>query len=523
MCYFDAYAALGRNIHSPEGQPETAEAILAVMDHHGVHEALVVGALARDANPVVGNVRLVEELQGHPRLHPAWCAVMPHSRELPPPEELVAQMREQGVLALFLFHRIFDIRLSDWGVDELLAPMAEAGVPLFLCPEGGGSQAGTNATDWENVVRICRAFPELPVIVTEHRIYGSQRALYSAMAACPNLYIDIRAVWLHGRVEFLCREFGAERLVWSGGMPQLAPGVPLMQLNYSNITPEELELIAGGNLRRLFAWNPNFESAGEVKFPEPIDDLHRAVRERVDLSDLGVYDCHGHIGTMTPNHAIDNTLEEMVAEMDRFGVELCCVFGLEGVFGDERYGNELVADAVRRYPDRFIGFTMVNPNHGEAEMLRQLEEGLELGMQGVKLICSYHGYPTEGPLIDVACRFANAHRQFILNHDWGSPAQIERLCATYPEACFFTGHSASNYAEVTRKHPNLFICSCPFHVRGQVEQFVGMYGADRVLFGSDLTDLPIAWGLGPIMYARVSEEEKRLMLGGNLRRLVGRR
>ena len=35
-----------------------------------------------------------------------------------------------------------------------------------------------------------------------------------------------------------------------------------------------------------------------------------------------------------------------------------------------------------------------------------------------------------------------------------------------------------------------------------------------------LTDLPIGWGLAPIMYARIPEPEKRLILGGNLQRLM---
>ncbi|NLW50640.1 MAG: hypothetical protein GXY85_07310, partial [Candidatus Brocadiaceae bacterium] len=41
-----------------------------------------------------------------------------------------------------------------------------------------------------------------------------------------------------------------------------------------------------------------------------------------------------------------------------------------------------------------------------------------------------------------------------------------------------------------------------------------------LLFGSDLQDLPIAWGLGPILFARLPVEQKRMILGGNLRRLL---
>jgi predicted TIM-barrel fold metal-dependent hydrolase len=521
--FFDACCFLGRHVHMPEGQPETTEEILTAMDHFGIHEALVVDTLAREANPMAGNLRIIARTRAHPRLHPAWAGLMPHSRELPPPRELVAQMRERGVGALFLFYGQFDIRLDEWGVDSLLAALAESRVPVFLCANNWRKQSPMDATDWPNVVRICRAFPELPVVVTESRIYKSQRAAYAAMAACPNLHLDLSAWWLHKRVEFLCREFGAERLIWGSQLPERNPGVPMMQIAYSDISDDALALIAGGNLRRLLSWNPGICFVdGYLMFPEPADSLHRAVRERLPLSAEEFYDCHGHIGWCSPHHVVEDTPSDLVREMDKFGIRTCCVFSLEGVFGDETYGNDEVAAVVRQYPDRFVGFTLVNLNHGERLLRREMERGLGLGMKGIKLINAYHGYPAEGPLVDVACEFADRHRLFILNHDWGSPGQIERLCRTYPNACFFTGHSTEAYVDVTRRVSNLFVCTCPFLAWGQTERFVELYGADRLLFGSDLTDLPIAWGLAPILYAAIPEADKRMILGGNLRRLLTR-
>jgi hypothetical protein len=143
-----------------------------------------------------------------------------------------------------------------------------------------------------------------------------------------------------------------------------------------------------------------------------------------------------------------------------------------------------------------------------------------MGLKGIKLINDYHGYPSEGWLIDVACDFANRHKQFILNHNWGSPAQIERLCTTYSDACFITGHSTTAYVDVTKKVDNLFICTCPLLGWGQTELHVRLYGADRILFGSDLTDLPIAWGLAQVMYAKIPESDKRKILGENLKALI---
>ncbi len=377
-----------------------------------------------------------------------------------------------------------------------------------------------NATDWDNVVRICQSFPCLPVVVTEDRIYNSQRKAWQAMASCDNLILDLSAIWLHKRVEYICREFGAHRLIWGSQLPLRCPGVPIMQFSYSDITEAELARIAGDNMRDLLSWNPNITFTDDVTFPPAIDTLHEKVRTRASFRDEEFHDCHGHIGWSSMNHVVDDGPEEIVAEMEKFGVRSCLVFSLEGILGDETWGNDEVARVAKMYPDRFVSFTLANPNHGKIAMLAELERGLKMGMQGIKLIPHYQGYPTTGPLVDVACQFAHDHGLLILNHDWGPAEQIERLCKEYSNACFITGHSNGTYGGVTADVDNLYICSCPFLRWGQVENYVKMYGADRIMFGSDLTDLPIAWGLAPILYAHISEQEKRMILGENLLRIM---
>jgi len=123
-------------------------------------------------------------------------------------------------------------------------------------------------------------------------------------------------------------------------------------------------------------------------------------------------------------------------------------------------------------------------------------------------------------MVDLACRFANDHGQFILNHHWGPAERMRQLCRDYPSALFIAGHSEGGFADVCREFENLYICTCPFLGWNQTEKYVEIYGAGRLLFGSDLMDLPISWGLGPILYARISEADKRKILGGNLRRLM---
>ncbi len=522
ICCFDCHCFLGLPISVPGDRPRDAPSLLAEMDHFGITEALVIDPMAAYNDVRAGNARIVELTRGQPRLHPAWCAVMTRSRETPPPDELVEQMREQGVGALFLFSGQFGMPLEDWAIGDLAAELERHRVPLFVCPNPALDQS-PDQTDWSGIVRICRDHPDLPVIATECRIYGGQRRMYQALGACPNLKVDMGALWLHKRIEFICQEFGADRLLWSSRLPSHTPAASKAQLDYADIAEDDLRAIAGGNLRQLISWNPNISFPETPAWPEPVDSLHGMARNRGPLAGQGFADCHGHVGWGSRRHVIQDSPGDLVAEMDRLGVDICCLFPFAGSQPDETFGNDTCARMIREFPCRFVGFTLVNPGHGERYMISEIERGLARGMRGIKLAPGFQGYPDEGPLVDVACRFAHEHGLLMLHHNWGSAQQTRRLCEMYSNAVLFTGHSVGHLAEVVRDYPNLFVCTCPFLDWGQTERFVDLYGADRLLFGSDLMDLPIAWGLGPILYARISEEDKRLILGGNLRRILAER
>lgn len=519
ITHFDACCVLGRSLRTHDGLPHTKPALLEAMDHFGIHEAMVLDSMSVGTNPMAGNQRVLDLTRDEPRLHPAWSLFLPHSREFPASEEIVAQMRQHGVGAAWLFYGHFQLPLDDWAVDELLAPFAEARVPLFLTPNStmGG---GNDATNWSAVVALCRRFPTLPVIVTEDRIYRTQRAMYEALNAAPNLRIDLSAIWLHHRIEFITREFGPERLVWASHLPERTPGSPLMQLNYSDLSEEELALIAGGNMRQMLSWNEEIQFADDVTFPEPVDPLHAKVRDRQSFRDEKFYDCHGHIGWADPYHVVNDTPADLVAEMDKFGLDVCTVFGMQ-IMGDNNFANDETFAVTKAYPGRFLPFTFINPNYGEDEMLAELKRCEALGSKGVKLMLdSYGTYPAHGPAVEVPVRWAHEHKQIILSHTWGSVDRLRELCTKYPDACFIAGHAVSSLVELCQEVDNVYICTCPLLAWNQTEQYVKMYGADRILFGSDLTDLPISWGLGQILYARIPEADKRKILGGNLLRIM---
>lgn len=521
---FDTVTTVGRHLRWQPGMPCAVDDLLADMDHHGIAEAMVLDCLSREHHPQMGNARVLDVAQRSERLHPAWSA-LPHGEldEQPVPGEFVAQMREAKVGALYLFPNQYQFNLSDWCVDHLLEPMAEAGVPVVINPVEISRRRMhiQDGTDWEGVVTLCKRWPTLPVVVSEQRIRRSQRLLYRALDACENLHLEISAYWLHRGVEYVTQQWGEHRLIFGSGWPLRGAHMTLARLACAEIDDAAKQAIAGDNWRRLIDW---CEPTHPTVEPEPATDEYVAfARTGERPADMTFLDCHGHLGPNSAHYHIpDRDIDSMVAEMDRLGVEKVCVFGFSGIFSDEQPDNDYVAEAVERYPERFIGFTLLNPHRGPEDMWRELERGAAMGMRGVKLIPTYQGYPEEGPNIDTACQWAHERGQLILNHQWGSPEQMRRLVETYPNACFLTGHTTTRYAEIMRAHENLYVCSCPLLKPRECEQVVEAIGAERFMFGSDLTDLPIAWGLGPILLARIDAEAKRKILGGNLARLLER-
>ena len=524
----DAHCVVGRHLTLKEGELHSAGDLLGDLDYVGIAEAIVQDSLGRENHPAEGNARVLEVVRRSPRLHPAWAALPPGAvDEQPAPQAMLAAMRKHKVALLHLLPAQYRFNLSDWCLDELLEPLAAARAPVMICYDeiARGAPRG-DQTDWNAVVALCRRWPKLPVIVSEWRIRRSQRLIYKALDACENLRVEMSGYFLHRGVEYVTRRWGSERLIFGSNWPSFGHGQTFAVLARAQVDDADKRNIAGENMRRLMRWCKPVHPEVAV---QPSADEYVAIGRGAPVPPgLRFHDCHGHLGGKACHyHLPDSTLDATVAEMERQGVERACVFSFAGVFSDERHGNDIVAEAVRRYPDRFVGFTLLNPHRGPADMLAELERCSRMGLRGVKLIPHYQGYPEDGPNIEVACGWAHERRQIILNHYWGAPTNMERLISKYPGACYVAGHTLDNvlpgYADLMKKVDNLYVCSCPLWDGPRAaEKAVAAIGADRLMFGSDLQDLPIAWGTGPVLFSRLSPRQKRLILGGNLQRLLTR-
>lgn len=247
--------------------------------------------------------------------------------------------------------------------------------------------------------------------------------------------------------------------------------------------------------------------------------LHQHARMGLPMdSDLFI-DAHAHLGVIKDYFVPQADDADMVSYMDRYGINKACIFAFAGVGSDFVYGNDLVAQAVRRFPDRFIGYTTLNANYPE-ELIGELERCDRMGLRGIKLITAYQGQSEETERFYPVYEWAHAHHKIILSHQWGSANFLAQIAARYPNVCFTIGHLNPVYADVVRKYDNVFTTTTFVPWPGAIANAVQLFGAPKILFGSDFPDLDTSLNLGPLLTAKINDADKRLILGLNMEHIL---
>lgn len=250
-----------------------------------------------------------------------------------------------------------------------------------------------------------------------------------------------------------------------------------------------------------------------------------------------VVDAHVNVGIREQIWGIKrHTPEDQIRLMERCGIDMACIFSpAPGLVRPEHFveGNDYVAEAARRYPDRFIPFVIVNPWYKD-EAIQELKRNVDRGFAGIKLYPPGHGfYPIDSPLVFPIVEFAIAHDLPILIHtDFNTkvttPFHFARLAARYPEAKLIMAHLGMDpdvvhfIPDILQDLPNTYIeISCaPDIPDAVVTKPVRRLGAHRVLFASDAPGLAPELALLKVKLANLTEEEETEVLGRAFLRLI---
>ncbi len=247
-------------------------------------------------------------------------------------------------------------------------------------------------------------------------------------------------------------------------------------------------------------------------------------------------DCHSHVGSRFFQSEV--TLKTLVEVAEKLDIsKLCCSIPIvEGMPtpGEFIACNDEMVEAMMEYPDKILGYCFVNPEY-QRESVEEIEKRvLEDGMIGVKL---YNQYKCSDPVVFPVVRKAVELRIPILQHagyltdpaeaskqpNISNARDIAHLASLFPEAMIIEAHLGGGgdwewALKILRNVRNVYVDTSGSVIDcGMIEKSAKYLGPERLLFG---TDLSMEEGVGKILSAEISEQDKSLIFKENMRRIL---
>jgi len=242
-----------------------------------------------------------------------------------------------------------------------------------------------------------------------------------------------------------------------------------------------------------------------------------------------------------PNARLGST-EDLIEAMDRAKVDQSVVFGFGWQDMDLcRRDNDYVMESVARFPERLIGFGIINPAAG-AESVREIERCAEGGLQGLgELMPDGQGYRLDdervmAPVVEAAID----HEMLLLTHCSESaghlypgkgtvtPDEVIRFARLFPDAtlvCAHWGGGAIFYElmpEIREVMRNVYYDTAAslYLYDDQVFSLAAKWAPSKVLFATDYPLIMPARFIRRMRAARMPTATLRRMLGGNAWRVL---
>jgi hypothetical protein len=242
-----------------------------------------------------------------------------------------------------------------------------------------------------------------------------------------------------------------------------------------------------------------------------------------------IIDFHCHIGSSKLFSRGSGTARDLVELMDKRNIDKAVLLPSASPRKPRYYEDAL--DAYQEFPDRFYPFFLANPREENVcEMLQMVVE--RYGFKGLKMHPTFLGVAADDKdwVYPIAEKARELNICMMIHSDpsiYASPWQIGLLAMDFPEVPIVMAHmgfidviyndAAINMA---KRAPNLYLETCGVSAEAKVAQAVREIGAHRVLHGSDMPFHDPAFDMARIEYAKISAEDKKLILGENAKRLL---
>ncbi len=244
-----------------------------------------------------------------------------------------------------------------------------------------------------------------------------------------------------------------------------------------------------------------------------------------------VIDAHNHLDNDRKRETFQ-TADILLKRLDMFGIDMSVIMPnpLDTITRIEE-PNNLILEAIRKYPDGFIGFCCVNPLFKD-KAAKEIERFLNLGFKGMGEITpdAYQISADEKNLISLIRDVENFDIPILFHVGdtrYCRPKVLERVISNFPENVMIMGHMGAwkhllnDVISITKRYKRIFLDTAHVESSDMIRKALDEVGPEKIIFGSDsFSDEEMRMELNKIEVLNLSHKEKKLVMGENLARLL---
>ena len=228
-----------------------------------------------------------------------------------------------------------------------------------------------------------------------------------------------------------------------------------------------------------------------------------------------------------PRHSAENMLQTM----NTCNTILTLFCGHEALF-NPAVGELKDLDVVRKYPDRFRAYHAVFSLSPQPKIdIERIKQNPEVFV-GFKFHCDYPKVSLSDPRHEPYWEYADQNGLPVLVHTWGGsrfngPEEVEKIVTRYRERIFIAGHSMhgdwEKAVQLANRYQNLYLeLTGVLDDRGALDLFIEKVGSKKILFGTDLPWFSTHHGIGAVLSAEMTDEERKDIFYRNGNRILSR-
>lgn len=192
--------------------------------------------------------------------------------------------------------------------------------------------------------------------------------------------------------------------------------------------------------------------------------------------------------------------------------------------------NDFIAAECEEHPE-FIGFMTLHQDYPDPE--KEIGRAMGMGLKGIKLHPDTQQVDMDDDRLMAIYEIAQGELPLVIHtgdyrYDFSHPRRLKKILKAFPDlvvnAAHFGGWSIFDYGYELLRDENCFVDTSSaqaFLGPLRTKELCSLYGADRVMFGSDFPMWSPKEELDMLLATGLSDEELEKILYGNAMRFLG--